>query len=145
MVQRNTFRRIVEHTRRAALVCCQCTIHPAAVPLSIAGLSARSAIVNVGPPLVGPRFTFRRKRVSPLVYGLFGVTRFSASATVSGQRFSDVDTGFSSAVGGGMDITLNDRVAIRAFQLDYFRPNFFGEAHNRGRLAFGVVFHLGKN
>jgi Outer membrane protein beta-barrel domain len=95
--------------------------------------------------LFGPRFTFRRKRVSPFVYALFGVTRFHASATVSGQRFSDVDTGFSSAVGGGMDIKLNDRVAIRAFQLDYFRPNFFGEAHNRGRLAFGVVLHLDKN
>lgn len=95
--------------------------------------------------LFGPRFTFRRKRVSPFVYALFGVTRFRASATVSGQTFSDVDTGFSSAVGGGMDIKLNDRVAIRAFQLDYFRPNFFGEAHNRGRLAFGVVLHLDKN
>jgi len=28
--------------------------------------------------------------------------------------------------------------------LDYFRPNFFGEAHNRGRLAFGVVFNIGR-
>jgi hypothetical protein len=95
--------------------------------------------------LFGPRFTFRRKRVSPFVYALFGVTRFHGSATVSGQTFSEADTGFSSAVGGGMDIKLNNRVAVRAFQLDYFRPNFFGEAHNRGRLAFGIVLHLGKN
>jgi opacity protein-like surface antigen len=94
--------------------------------------------------LFGPRFAFRGKRLTPFVYALFGATRFHESATIGGQHLSDSDTGFSSAVGGGLDIKVNDRVAIRAFQLDYFRPNFFGEAHNRGRLAFGVVLHLGK-
>jgi len=94
--------------------------------------------------LFGPRLAFRGKRLTPFVYALFGVTRFHESATIAGQRFSESDTGFSSAFGGGMDVRVNDRVAIRAFQIDYFRPNFFGEAHNRGRLAFGVVLHLGK-
>ena len=94
--------------------------------------------------LFGPRYTFRRKRFSPFVYALFGVTRFHESATIAGQSLSFSDTGFSSALGGGLDIKVNERVAIRAFQIDYFRPNFFGEAHNRGRLAFGVVIHLGK-
>ena len=95
--------------------------------------------------LFGPRFSFRRgKRVTPFVYALFGATRFQESATISGQKLSQSDTGFSSALGGGLDVKVNDRVAIRAFQIDYFRPNFFGEAHNRGRLAFGVVLHLGK-
>jgi len=94
--------------------------------------------------LFGPRYTFRRKRFSPFVYALFGVTRFHESATIAGQRLSVSDTGFGSALGGGLDIKVNERVAIRAFQIDYFRPNFFGEAHNRGRLAFGVVIHLGK-
>lgn len=95
--------------------------------------------------LFGPRFSFRRgKRVTPFVYALVGATRFQESATISGQRLSQSDTGFSSALGGGLDVKVNDRVAIRAFQIDYFRPNFFGEAHNRGRLAFGVVLHLGK-
>ena len=94
--------------------------------------------------LFGPRYAFRGKRLTPFVYALFGVTRFQQSATISGQRLSESDSGFSSALGGGLDIKVNERVAIRAFQIDYFRPNFFGEAHNRGRLAFGVVLHLGK-
>lgn len=94
--------------------------------------------------LFGPRFSFRGKRVTPFVYALVGATRFHESATVSGQKLSGSDTGFSSALGGGLDVKVNDRVAIRAFQIDYFRPNFFGEAHNRGRLAFGVVLHSGK-
>jgi opacity protein-like surface antigen len=94
--------------------------------------------------MFGPRFSFRGKRLTPFVYALFGATRFHESAIISGQRLSDSDTGFSSAMGGGLDVKVNDRVAIRAFQLDYFRPNFFGETHNRGRLAVGVVLHLGK-
>ncbi len=94
--------------------------------------------------LFGPRYSFRGKRFTPFVYTLLGATRFHESATVSGQRLSASDTGFSSALGGGLDVKVSDRVAVRAFQIDYFRPNFFGEAHNRGRLAFGVVLHLGK-
>ncbi len=93
--------------------------------------------------LFGPRYSFRGKRFTPFVYALLGVTRFHLSATVSGQKFSVSDSGFSSALGGGLDFRVNDRLAIRTFQIDYFRPNFFGEAHNRGRLAFGVVLQLG--
>ena len=94
--------------------------------------------------LFGPRYSFRGKKFTPFVYALFGVTRFHQSAIISGQKLSASDSGFSSALGGGMDIKVSDRFAIRAFQIDYFRPNFFGEAHNRGRLAFGVVLHFGK-
>jgi len=94
--------------------------------------------------LFGPRFSHRGKRLTPFAYALFGVTRFHESATISGQRLSDADTGFSSALGGGLDVKVSKHVAIRAFQIDYFRPNFFGEAHNRGRLAFGIVFRFGR-
>ena len=94
--------------------------------------------------LFGPRFSHRGKRLTPFAYALFGITRFHESATISGQRLSDADTGFSPALGGGLDVAVSKHVAIRAFQLDYFRPNFFGEAHNRGRLAFGIVLRLGK-
>lgn len=99
---------------------------------------------NAHSALFGPRLSFRGKRLTPFVYALAGATRFEESATISGQKLSQSDTGFSSALGVGLDVKVNDRVAIRAFQIDYFRPNFFGEAHNRGRLAFGVVLHLGK-
>ena len=94
--------------------------------------------------LFGPRLSRRGKKFTPFAYALFGATRFHESATVFGQKLSGSDTGFSTAIGGGFDVDVNDRLAIRAFQLDYFRPNFFGEAHNRGRLAFGVVLKFGK-
>jgi hypothetical protein len=94
--------------------------------------------------LFGPKVSFRGKRLVPFGYAVFGATRFEESAVVFGQRFSASDTGYSSAFGGGLDVKVNDRVSIRTFQLDYFRPNFFGEAHHRGRLAFGVVFNIGR-
>ena len=93
--------------------------------------------------LFGPRVDYHGKRFKPFGYAVFGATRFHESAVVLGQRLSGSDTGFSSAVGGGLDVKVTNRVSIRTFQLDYFRPNFFGEAHNRGRLAFGIVLNLG--
>ena len=94
--------------------------------------------------LFGPRVSFRGKRLTPFVYGLCGATRFAESAVISGQRLSAVSNGFSLAIGGGLDVKVNDRLAIRAFQLDYFRPIVNDEPNNRGRLAFGVILRLGK-
>src|SRR5688572_24398285 len=54
--------------------------------------------------LFGPRYAFRGKRFTPFVYGLLGATRFQESATIAGQKLSASDTGFSSAVGGGLDV-----------------------------------------
>ncbi|MFL6335656.1 MAG: outer membrane beta-barrel protein [Pyrinomonadaceae bacterium] len=95
--------------------------------------------------LVGPRFSLRRKRATPFAYALFGGIRFRSEVSAPAFNFfaSDADTGFNMALGGGLDVRLSRRVAVRAFQLDYMRPNFFGEAHDRGRLAFGLVLRLG--
>jgi len=93
--------------------------------------------------LFGPRVAFRGRRLTPFVYGVFGVTRFSESAVIGGQHLSHVSNGFSMALGGGLDVKVNERLAIRAFQLDYFRPIVNDEPNNRGRLAFGVVVRLG--
>jgi opacity protein-like surface antigen len=95
--------------------------------------------------LFGPRVSFRkRKRVSPFVYALFGVSRLSVRETFMGQTFAASDSGFGTAIGGGLDIRLNKRLALRAFQLDYLRTNFFDETGHRGRLAFGLVLRLGQ-
>jgi opacity protein-like surface antigen len=96
--------------------------------------------------LFGPRFTLRKnKRVTPFAYALFGGVNYNVRLTISGQTLvTATDTGFNLALGGGLDVKLNEHLSLRAFQLDYLRPNFFGESHNRGRLAFGLVLRLGK-
>jgi opacity protein-like surface antigen len=60
---------------------------------------------------------------------------------------NDDETGFAAAVGGGLDVRLNDRISVRAIQLDW-NPNRFGDdggsgsrtAHNF-RIGIGIVFH----
>jgi opacity protein-like surface antigen len=95
--------------------------------------------------LFGPRFSIRKaRRVTPFVHALFGASHLSTRETFFGQTTTASDTGFGMVLGGGLDVRLNDRVAIRAFQLDYLRTNFFGQGSNRGRLSFGIVFRFGK-
>jgi opacity protein-like surface antigen len=96
--------------------------------------------------LFGPRLSLRRKRVTPFAYALFGAVRFRAEVSAPSLNLfaTGEDTGFNMALGGGLDVKLTRRVSLRAFQIDYLRPTFFGEAHNRGRLAFGLVLRLGR-
>ena len=94
--------------------------------------------------MVGPKFSLRRKRVTPFAYALFGGARIHSRATEFGQLSIATDTGSGIALGGGLDVRVNDRIAIRAFQRDYLRVNLFNEVNNRGRLSFGLVLRLGK-
>jgi opacity protein-like surface antigen len=95
--------------------------------------------------LVGPRFSLRRhKRITPFVHALFGTTRVRVRATEDGETFSASDTGFSMFLGGGLNIKVNDHVAIRAVQIEYGRANLFGESQGRGRVSVGIVFRFGK-
>jgi hypothetical protein len=80
----------------------------------------------------GPRVTLRSggSRVEPFAHALVG----GAFLNSSGH--------FSMAVGGGLDVRVNDKIAIRAIQADY-APIFFehSTAHN-ARFSAGVVFRF---
>ena len=94
--------------------------------------------------LFGPRFSARKKRVTAFAHTLAGGSRLKTELTGFGQRFIFTDTSFALVAGGGLDIKVNDHVAIRAIQIDYLRTGFFNETQNKGRIAFGVVFRFGK-
>jgi opacity protein-like surface antigen len=95
--------------------------------------------------LFGPQFSYRgNKRVTPFARVLFGAASVNAKATEAGESAEFSDTRFSYAVGGGLDIRVNGRIAIRAAQVDYIHTRFFGEGQHNGRLSFGVVFSLGR-
>jgi opacity protein-like surface antigen len=94
--------------------------------------------------LFGPQFSWRgNKRVTPFARVLVGAASINTKATESGQSAEFSDTSFSYAVGGGFDIRVNKRIAIRAVQADYIHTRFFGEGQHNGRLSFGVVFQFG--
>jgi opacity protein-like surface antigen len=94
--------------------------------------------------LFGPRFSLRKKRAIPFAHALFGVSNLKTETTEFGPLFSFSDTGFGMALGGGLDIRLNDRIAIRAVEIDYLRTNFFGGLQQKGRLTAGLVVRFGK-
>jgi hypothetical protein len=64
--------------------------------------------------IAGPRFTkrFNNHSVQPFVHALFGGGHLSGFGS---------SNGWVGKMGGGVDFVVSDHVAIRAFQVDYYR------------------------
>jgi opacity protein-like surface antigen len=82
-------------------------------------------VINI---MGGPQVRFpNESRVTPFARALFGVanTRFEAQENVQvpagtvSNSFTTNATDFAMAVGGGLDVRLNDRVGLRVLQVDY--------------------------
>ena len=116
----------------------------------------------------GPQVRFpNQTRVTPFARVLFGVanTRFEVEQNTrlatgtSTRSFNTSSTDFAMAVGGGLDVRLNERVGLRLLQVDY-NPVFLrdrsinvlgatgalntqtleGQRQDNIRLGFGVTF-----
>jgi hypothetical protein len=93
----------------------------------------------------GPRYNFTKsEKFVPFAQALFGGGRLDASraAVQAGEN------GFAMALGGGLDIALNHRFAIRAVQAEYLMtrfPNSGGASvtQNNFRISAGLVFRFG--
>jgi hypothetical protein len=82
--------------------------------------------------LGGPRFTYRsaKTRVEPFAHVLAG-----GAFTADAGRFA-------MAIGGGIDVRVSDKVAVRAVQADYAPIFSDGRTANNVRIAAGVVFRF---
>ena len=89
--------------------------------------------------MFGPKFTLRRERITPFVQALFGVAHSRAKEL--GQVTTDND--FAIAVGGGVDINVNDWLAVRPIQLEYVPIKSSDEWSKNLRYSAGLVFKLG--
>jgi len=83
-------------------------------------------------------------RVQPFVHALVGASLFrgfTSNRTPAGNVFTfDDASSLAMAFGGGLDLSVSKRVAIRIIQADYI-PTFFGSGRqNNIRLSFGIVF-----
>lgn len=92
--------------------------------------------------------------VKPFAHAMAGVaharskvTDFTCVAPVGGNcdpfEVNDetfTTTGFSAVIGGGLDFRLNNRVQIRAIQLDYNPTRLEGAWQNNVRIGAGIVF-----
>ncbi len=95
--------------------------------------------------LFGPRFTMRKgDRFAPFAQALFGGGRLNASA--GGVQAGE--NALALSLGGGLDIRLSHRFAIRAVQAEYLMtrfPNVGGTTvtQNNFRISAGVVIRFG--
>lgn len=61
-----------------------------------------------------------------------------AAVVIPPETFSE--TGFGAAFGGGLDIRVNDRIHVRAFQVDYNPTRIAGFTQHNARFGAGIVF-----
>ena len=82
----------------------------------------------------------RRHKPQPFVQMLVGVAHAGGGEAGVG----DASYGFAARVGGGVDVPLNSRFALRAIQIDYY-PTTFANATNDHQnnlmVSAGIVFH----
>jgi len=99
--------------------------------------------------LFGPRFNWRRSRVTPYVQFLFGGARLPGDTTMDALASSDRN-GFAMATGGGIDIAVTNHITIKPIQIEYVMtqiPSFAidrNAAQNGLRYSAGVVFRFGE-
>lgn len=77
--------------------------------------------------LFGPRFyPVGHHLLTPYVHGLFGIATYNLDVPAFGGNppFSESNNDFSFAVGGGVDLSLGKRFAIRLGQFDYQQTRF---------------------
>ena len=98
--------------------------------------------VSIHSIMVGPKFSLHRGAASPFVQALFGVARIKGSWAHNDY----IERDMAMAFGGGIDVNLNNRVALRPVQLDYFatRAGRTGDFADHLRFSTGVVLKLGK-
>jgi len=100
--------------------------------------------------LVGPRISFRGHRITPFAQALFGGIRASEEMNCQGcAPILPKETSFALTAGGGLDLRLRHRLAIRIIQAEYLRTNFEDlttgnkAAQHDIRLSTGIVFRFG--
>jgi hypothetical protein len=95
--------------------------------------------VNMQSIMYGPRFAYRKSKVvTPSAHALFGVVRGSAGF----DGISKADTHFGLALGGEIDVRINQWVALRVVQADYIMTNFVNTRQDNIRISAGLVFRF---
>ncbi|MDR0842258.1 MAG: porin family protein [Acidobacteriota bacterium] len=98
--------------------------------------------------LAGPRLTFRREKATVFAHALAGLDywRLTGDFIVAGEHdsFSDNSSGFGVAIGGGFDVNVNERIAVRVIQADYYLTRHVQRQLNNMNLSFGIVFKIGE-
>ena len=101
--------------------------------------------------LAGPRFSYRNllnEQATVFVHALAGLDywRLNCEYTVAGEQLNAKGDKFSPglAIGGGVDINVHEKVAVRVIQADYYMTRQIERRMNNFTLSFGLVFRIGE-
>jgi len=98
--------------------------------------------------LIGPRLSYRKEQGTAFFHVLTGLDywRLSRNFTLAGEKRSEKDDKFGPgiAIGGGLDINVNEKVAVRAIQADYYLTRQAERLTSNVNLSFGIVFRIGE-
>ena len=92
--------------------------------------------------LLGPRLTARNKRVTASAHGLLGLVNRcrEISRFITSDVCGDHNFGFGMGLGGGVDIKVSRRWAVRLPQADYLPTRLGGSWQKNIRISVGLVF-----
>ena len=88
--------------------------------------------------LIGPRYNFRTRGVTPFAHALFGFTHMRASFDNQLSSTRKSDTAFAMAFGGGLDIHASEHLDIRPIMVDYLPTFFNGNRQDNIRAGAGI-------
>ena len=89
----------------------------------------------------GPRVALRKHEfLTPFAHALIGSSSLKSESSLLGLSVSSNDSAFVVAAGGGLDIKLNRRFALRPIQLE--RVFVVGKRPDYARYSAGVVFRF---
>src|SRR5687767_11627456 len=95
----------------------------------------------------------KETRFKPFAHALVGAARVRNKADFSNDvciavfpspcpvDFTDSETGLAGVLGGGLDVRINNRLDVRAFQFDYNQTRVFDATQHNFRIGVGIVIH----
>ena len=98
--------------------------------------------------MAGPRVSVPYRRFTPFGQALFGAAHGSDSYFPTSTGSETSATSFAFSVGGGADLNLTDRFAIRLADIEYLRtsfPNGAGNTESHLEAGIGLVVRFGRH
>lgn len=96
--------------------------------------------------LAGPRYTVDAfGRLQPFAQVLLGGAHASGGLSPSNSGYGSSNS-FAAIAGGGLEVWLNERIALRAIEADYYYTGFNNGANDRQnnlRIGAGLVIRFG--
>lgn len=97
--------------------------------------------------MFGPQISMRGQKVTPFVHALFGAERMGTAVTdpLSGSTIAVASTGLGLGIGGGLDVNVSHRLALRVPQFDWTPVHAGGVwTNNVIRIGIGLVIKAGE-